>query len=758
MRKVKWLIFILLLVLTFGFINTWANHQTVIDQTYNFDQQMDISHLGKAESKELVDLDWTEQDLIDDQFIKVGQTEELSLYLKRNILNIAIVDHKSDYVWFGYYPKYKEKTYTDSVRSLIESGVTIDYIDSTSLNEASMSVSNIKAGTLIDYEYVDNGFIADINMVKLGISFQLKVNLIEDKVQVEVPSDSIVEVPYQTAAMKFPKEYKLLSVMAFPYLGSENYEINAYALVPDGSGALIRYQDIPYASAYIRRVFGRDLGIQTQVTSMNHLKTESPVSLPIFGINHGYQQAAFIAEVHSGFGAVELHAYPYAYNNVHINRTFFKYLVRDKSLIKLSGGDISSITIINKDPYPESYKVTYDFLSNEQASYSGMAKRYRENLGLTQEIKDDTIDLHMEVIGLDYKPSLIGKTHVKLTTYDDLLQMTKEILESVDQIDVTYRSYNRNGLYGRQPNDFSIASQLGGKKDFRELTDYAAETDKVNLSLYHDPMISPQQKLFGTYLKRTTLELFTVPIESSMIDVGYLLPVISTANRILNNQKDFEKYNIESLSLNSIGQMSFSYQGKDDVIYREEMIKQLTEEIDQLNDYYLGLYRPNSYLFENITSYYDMMHQSNLYGFMTDQVPFIPMVLSGHIKLYGPYINYVSDIDTMILKMIEYNLRPSFMITQAEGHLLRHTNHEYLFTTEFDLWKEMMIDTYQKVSPYLNKVTSAHMISHTYIEDTLVEITYDNDIKIYVNYGMVDISYNDLVIPALSASFKEGTA
>jgi len=719
---------------------------------------MSVLQLGNAESTDLVDLDWTEQDLINNQFIKVAQTEELSLYLNRSILNIAIVDHKSDYIWFGYYPKYKEKTYTDSVRTLIESGVTIDYVDSTSLNEASMSITNTNAGTLIDYEYVSNGFTAKINMVRLGISFQLNVNLIEDKVQVEVPSESIVEIPYQTAAMRFPREYKLLSVIVFPYLGSENHEINAYAFVPDGSGALIRYQDIPYNSAYIHRVYGRDLGIQTQVTSMNHLKTESPVSLPIFGINHGYQQAAFIAEVKSGFGAVELHAYPYAYNNININRTFFKYLVRDKSLIKLSGGDISSITIINKDPYPESYKVTYDFLSNEQASYSGMATRYRENLGLTQDIIDYTIDMHMEVVGLDYKPSLIGKTQVKLTTYSDLLEMSKEILESVDQIDVSYRSYNQNGLYGQSANKFSIASQLGGKKDFIELTDYAAQEDRFMLSLYHDPLISPQQKLFGTYLKRTTLELFTVPIESSMIDVGYLLPVASTSKRILNNEKNFEKYNISALSLNSVGQMSFSYQYRDNVVYREEMIRQLRGEIEQLNDYDIGLYRPNSYLFEYITSYYDMMHQSNLYGFMTDQVPFIPMVLSGHVKLYGPYLNYVSDLDTMILKMIEYNLRPSFMITKAEGHLLRHTNHEYLFTTEFDLWKDTMFDTYQKISPYLNKVTSAHMLNHTYITDTLVEIIYDNGITIYINYGMNDVIYNDLNISAMSASVKEGSS
>jgi hypothetical protein len=758
MRKVQMMILSILLIAALSFVSvnainisqrptvTWTNLQQTIQQS------------GKMESTIPVEVTWTEDDLLEDGFIKVGQTNELSLYLKRSILNIAIVDHRSNYIWFGYYPDYKTKGYSNSVRQLIESGITIDYAEAISLNEARMSLTSPDAGTVIQYEYINQGFIASVNMVRLGISFELHVSIEKDELNVNLPYQSITEVPYQTAAMRFPREYKLMSVMVFPYLGANNFDINAYAFVPDGSGALIRYEDIPYNSAYIRRIYGRDLGIQTQVTSLGHLKEEPPVSLPIFGINHGYQQAAFLAEVRSGFGSMELHAYPYLYNNLDLNRTFFMYRTRDRSLIRLSGGQTQTITIINKDPYPYDYEVSYAFLSNEEASYSGMANRYRSHLGLDQVIVDSEIDLHMEVIGLDDKPSLIGKSTVKLTTYQDLVSMTDELLEDIPKLHVTYRSYNRNGFFGRQSNQFKLSSALGGRRGFNHLMTHVNEHDNLSLSIYHDPLVTPHQRAFQTSLRRTTLDMFYTPIQSSRINQAYLMTITGISERVMQNHQSYQKHQINALSIESVGQLSFSYQLGQKTIYRESMIDEMMLELEALHDYELGLYRPHDYLFNYMDRYYDMMYQSNLYSFMTDSIPFISMVLSGHVKLYTPHLNYVSDLDHMALKMIEYNLRPSFITTQAPGYQLRHTNYEYLFTTEFDLWKSSMIEQYHRVSPYLNQVIGANILSHRYVTDDLVEVSYDNGVILYINYGQTTYQALDFIVNPRSAAVKGGTS
>jgi hypothetical protein len=758
MRKFKVLIVMLIISMMIGLVTVYSIGQkrTSTFEVYTSNFEGNSRSLGVVEDTRQVYENYDEQDLIDRNFELISSTEEISMYLNRQIFNIAIVDHSTNYVWYGYYPEYKNKGYTNSVNQLIESGVTVAYYDASTLNEARMSISNPDSGTVITYENISNGIRANLDIVRIGISFAVEVSISADQLNVKIPHDSIVEVPYQTAAMRFPREYKLHSVYVFPYFGSQNYEINGYAFVPDGSGALIRYTDTPYSSAYIRRIYGRDLGFQSAVTTLAHLKTEAPITLPIFGINHGYQQSAFIAEVKSGYGAVELHSYPYRYNNVDINTTFFVYRTRDRSIIRLSGGDTSTIPLINKDPYPFDFEMLYSFLSQEQASYSGMANRYRENLNLDYIEENQSISVHLEVIGIDDKPSLLGKSNVKLTTYSELAYIVEDLgMLGQNDLLISYRSWNQGGFFGSNPNKFNPSSQLGGKKQFNHLMSVLNSKEDVELSLYHDPLVAPSQKAFQTVLRRTTLDMFYAPIDSSRIERGYYLSIEGLSNRLLTNEKKYQSHLITNLSIESVGHLQFSYQLGRKTTYREQMIDEIMAELEKLTDYQIGLYQPADYTFNYISRYYDMFHQSNLYSFMTDSIPFVSMVLSGHVELYTSHLNYVNDLEMMKLRMIEYGLSPSFMITYEESYKLRYTNYEYLYTTQYELWKDKIIDTSHYVGSILNHVVGANIINHRFIHEKVVEITYSNGVTIYVNYSDQIVLINNLTIEPLSATYTE---
>ncbi len=753
MRKLKMFVVITILLTISSFLVIQASETK---QTNEFRQPLaafssSYESYGQVENQAKVEQTADVADLLVSGFELVACTDDISLYLNRDILNIAVVDLRTDYIWYGYYPNYETKGYTASVKELIESGVTVDYFDAESLNEGRMSVTNPDAGTLLNYTLNSSGFTAHINMVKVGISFDLSISIESDQVNVLIPYESIVEVPYKTVAMKYARDYKVNSILVFPYFGSENYEINGYAMVPDGSGALIRYEDTPYNSAYVRRVYGRDLGIQTSITSLSHLKEESPLSLPLYGINHGFEQAAFLAEIKSGFGAAELHSYPYMYDNIDINTTFFTYKTRDRSLIKLSGGTTSTIPLINKDPYPFDFEMSYSFLANEEASYSGMANRYREQIEFKEDAITNPSKIHLGVVGLDYKPSLLGDQSVKLTTYAELLDISKDLANEIDGILISYRSYNRGGIFGKNTNTFKAAAQLGGARGLRNLIEGTDALDEVTLSLYHDPMVVAEQRAFQSVLRKTTLDIFYANTESSRLDYGYYLKVDEIADRILKNDVKFKDNNILNLSLSSVGELNFSYQIGQKTVYREEMIHQVEEELSLLDDYQIGLYRPADYTFSSINRYYNMFHQSNMYSYMTDSIPFISMVLSGHIELFSTELNFVNNLDTMTLKMIEYGLRPSFIVTNAPGHELRYTNYEYLFTTEYDLWKDQIIKTKEDVGLVLDQVVGAQIIMHHYIAEGVAQIIYSNGFTVYVNYTSTAYSAGGIIVGAHSA-------
>jgi hypothetical protein len=752
--KVIILIVLSLMVSSWMVIEASQDRRSGLLQTPQYQMESDVNRFGEPEDTRTVTQSYTVDDLDALDFDFIASSGDLSLYLNRNIFNIAVYDSRSEYIWFGYYPSYKTKDYTASVRQFIESGITIDYFDSATLNEARMSLTNTNGGAEMSYQIYSDGFNVSINFTKLGISFTVSVTLEDDQVHVSIPHESIVEVPYKTAAMKFAKEFKLHTILVFPYFGSENYEINGYAMIPDGSGALIRYKDAPFSSAYVKRIYGRDLGIQSEITSSGHLKEEANLSLPVFGINHGYQQAAFLAELTSGYGAAELHSYPYLYNNIDINTTFFAYKLRDRSLIRLSGGATSTIPFINKDPYPSDYEMTYSFLTDAEASYSGMATRYRTNLNLNQIIESPS-SVHLDVIGLDNKPSLLGERTVKLTTYDELSSMIDELSVSIDTLLISYRSYNRGGMFKSSALDFSVSGVLGGKSDWKKLIENIQSKEGVQLSLYHNPMGTAQQKAFQSVLRRTSLDLLTAPVESSRQPRGYYLPVTGISDRLLDQEKKYQSYNIMDLSLSAVGEQSFSYQSGNRTVYREQMIEEVMLELEALANYQLGLRRPSDYAYRYIKRYFQMNHQSNMYAYMTDSIPFVSMALSGHVELFSSHLNYASNLDIMTLKLIEYGMRPSFIITHAPGHELRYTHYEYLFTTEYALWKDQIVETTNHIDQMLNAVSGAHMISHRYLEEGVVEVIYSNGKRIIINYNQTLYSTLNVSVEPMSAEVLE---
>lgn len=754
MRKWKILLFVILVVMSISYLVIQAKTNLESSSYQIPSYQMNVNLVDEEDTR-TVEQTIKVEDLASLGFELITTSTDLRLYLNRSILNIAIYDERSEYIWFGYYPGYQNKSYTDTLKRWIESGVTVDYYDATSLNEARMSLSNPDAGTTIDYDLENNGFLAKINMVKLGISFDLNVTLENDELNVNIPYASIVEVPYKTAAMRFPKEYKLQSIIVFPYLGSENHEINGYAMIPDGSGALIRYTDTPYNSAYVKRIYGRDYGIQSDVTTTYHLKDETTLSLPVYGINHGYKQQAFLAELTSGYGAAELHSYPYMYNAIDINTTFFMYKTRDRSLIRLSGGAISTIPLINKDPYPSDYGVKYSFLIGDDASYSGMARRYREHLGL-EDLDDDRFDMHLEMVGIDKKPSLFGETQVKLTTYQEAKDIILDLHETVNDFTITYRSYNKGGTYGNAPYAFNLVSALGGRRNFKKLVDAVHDLEGVTLSLESSPLIVADTKVFDSQLRKTTLDLFTVAIDSSRENQGSMLSLLGLSERIIKDDRMYERYQLHDLSLKAIGDFSFSYQRSQKTIYREQMIEEMKKEMEELENFNLGLYEPANYFYPYLERYYETPYQSNSYAYLSESIPFISLVLSGYVKTYSPLLNYVNQLDVMTLKMIEYNLRPSFIVTSSPGYLLRYTHVEYLYTTEYDVWKDVIKDTYQDVSSILSDVSGEKMLSHRYIASGVAEITYESHV-IYVNYTETPYTVGSNVIAPMSATSVEVT-
>ena len=686
---------------------------------------------GQKENQETVDEVLDSAFLLEKGYKQVATNSHLTLYLDEDNMGISVYDKDAKYIWYSSYPNMEDYDYLDAVKQIISSGIHIECFDSTSLNETTKYSKKQSSDCSITYDYLNNGFIAHLNFITVGVSFDVKVTIDGSDLLVELLLETLQEIPYKTKAMKAAKEYKLKAITVFPYFGSANYSINGYAFIPDASGALIRYSDVGYDTAFIKRVYGQDYGI-TPYTKNEYLKAPSIISLPIYGINHGYNQAAFLCQITEGAGAAELNSYPYMYSNINLNRTFFKFITRDKFNVNMASSASGAITLINTDVYHQHLSLKYHFLNGNDANYSGMARSYQKEFNFKDN--DSSSTLKLDVVAQDYKLGLFGKNYITMTSYTDLLDILKELNSlGINNIEINYIGFNNNGYYDNNQAKFKLDSSLGSKKEYNQLIDYMSE-HHIKLSYYTNPLLANSSSLSYQTIKMQNLESFIYTYKSSLeLTAKYINPTM-LSTYLLKNAERFTKFSVDSLTLVDVGETSFSYRYKGLNVAREEMINQMVEEMNNLKDYHLAMYNPNDYLYNYLDSYYDADYESSKYAFITDSIPFVSLVLSGKVNMYSTNTNYVSDYNLFKLRLVEYNIRPSFMITNEATNKLRYANFEYLYTTEYQLWKGQINQVQSFIDGALKHVTNVEMIDHHYLADGIAKISYQNGVVIYINY------------------------
>ena len=713
-------------------------------------------------------------------YLKVAENDNLSLYLSEESLNIAVLVKSTGYVFYTN-PKYNQwdiEAYdTTSGVSPVSSTIPVDGIYNTSIDKDNKPILN--------FTYKNNGFKCSFKYDKLGISYNLYVTLKESGIEVYVPNEEIVEEDYIVKTQTFKKDEKgnriidengkfvmeitetsysflLKSLTFFQYLGSSFMEeddtwLNGYIFIPDGSGALVRYQNRSlYKTAYIKKVYGDDKGLDDTVyQSQASLKEESNLTLPLYGVVHGANRNAFINVISEGDTNATLELRPYGYSNENLETVFYKFYYRQPYNIKVATSATGTISSINAQRYTGDVRYTYSFLTGEDANYNGMASYYKENyLTLTDRVDDNSSLINLKVLAMDYKKGLFGKNFIPLTKYSDLLNIIKELeRSSLDSFDIEYIGMYRGGNFSGviKPR---IAYKLGSKKNYNELVNYM-DQNNYNLSAYLDPSVTYKTNKRGI-TKKLNLSTFNLDSYGDLFENSYELVYTSLSKDLMRYEKRFNAYGIDSVTLERIGSNLNSYRFKNVNYYREDNKNTIKDELNNISSKYsVGLYKANSYTYEYLSRYYDMYSESNSYTFISDSVPFISLILSGYSELYSGSINYVDDYLLNALRLIEYNIYPSFMISKEDSSLLRYTNFESKFASEYDRWKPIIVAYYNMVSNTLKCVKGANMVEHIALEDGVSLTKYSNGKGIIVNFKDTNYIYSGHTIKAKGAEVIE---
>ncbi len=655
----------------------------------------------------------------------VISTEAGTLYVDEESLAFQVVNDNG-YIWSSTID-YNQEGFAESFKKRARSALILESFNTTNNNYAITEENVFESGTNIVLNTIPNGFHATITFGRSKIVIGLYVTYTLDGLHVSIPQDEIDE----------SGNFKISTLKVYPYFGAvRESEIPGYVFIPDGIGALIDYKasDPLIAANYQKEIYDRNIGYNTIEDLSTFVSGGTRIYAPVFGFVHGVDQNAVFAHILDGdaYGMINVY-FPSRTRGYTTVFSEFIYRKTYKQPVDNVGGTIS---LLQTDANEVNIDIKYSLLENEDANYVGMAKTYRDDLGLTLLDDGEQIPLHLETIGLERKQGTIFVKSIVMTTLNDMIDMVNELDDlGISNIQLSINGFTRSGVTWASPVYEKLSSKVGSKDDLEELNNLVSHLYLVTEYIQASTKSSGYNQYFDL-AKKINNQLYTY---QTLTDMKYVLEHNKVKQMVQSSMDALDAYDISGLAIKSFGHLLYEDYQNDSYLYDQiDMMRELITSYDQE----VALYDANSYMWDLMDQYFEFPMYTSHYVTFDDTVPFLSVVLSGSIPLYGPFANFYPYAKDELLRLIDFGVYPSFIITEESSKLLLETNLESIYASSFDDIKPAIYRYYNFVNDALKHVIGEQIVARDVIDEGVVKVTYSSGTYIVINY--LDIPYTYL--------------
>lgn len=608
--------------------------------------------------------------------------------------------------------------------------------------------------------YTENGFSADLYWNTYQLGFRLEVSLTEEGLTVRIPDVSIREDG---------DKYQIGTIAMYPYMGTSYLdEKEGYLFIPDGNGALIYLDDKEgrFNSGYSSMIYGGDVGFDELIVESllwgryNMITDAEQVIAPVYGIAHTEDEIAYLAIVEDGAMRASIEAAPNGVS-VDYNRAYAKFVERKLYTQPTSNNSTSgSLHLAEEERSHSDLQVRFLFLSGDQANYAGMANAYREYLlgNGTLEVQDCGYHTRIDFLGTERESWVLGTSAVVMTTVEDIREIYSDLSAAgVTELFTVYKGWQKGGLYNIPISKYAADSKIGGTGDLTELMQ-DAEAEGIRFYLYNDALrINPDEKNASfNVIKKINKRRYE---EETYQDVYETMMYLTPARSKYMTDKLIKSYTakgVDNLCIAGISNnlFSYTYSGTNYTRYDTaasyaETVAGIAEKTD------LVLEQPFVYLWSDTEAFLDMPLYTSSYIFEDESVPFLSIVLKGVMPVYSEYVNFEANKQEFFLKIVETGSYPSFYITKGSSSELLYTNSSDIYSSEYDVYRDTILEYARSLKALDEKVAGAFIVGHEITGNGVTVVTYDNGVKIYVNYSLTDQTVDGITIGAMSYEVGE---
>lgn len=568
---------------------------------------------------------------------------------------------------------------------------------------------------------------------------------------------------------------RVLNVRVLPMMGASQISREGYAVLPDGSGALIRFGEERRA---IMSVSKSVYGANPSLTNRTSVAKSQPVMLPVYGIISGDQGVMALLDD----GASQANLNLTLAGSVHQYNTLYpEFTITANTQITLQAvASDTAVRTYQQNRYMGDFAVRYFFLTGDEASYSGMASKLRRHWTDSGVFRDrceaDSYSLMCELLmGIDTTQSLLGfpvERVTAATTFQQAEDILKRLAETgVDRMTVRLNGWQAGGTNHGLQTSAKAERALGGERGMQSLLTAAAE---LNVEVYpgFGNATADTEKagwFSGFSTKRDVLQ--TLRREPSR-SYHYALPtgILDRSQQMRFLLTDAKKTEIAeayarslqekqyNIAFDEMGALIATDFNPEQPVSRNEaqacderLLALLSEGRKAMGD------SVNAYAYPYVDYVANLPAESSLLNIYDESIPFVQMVLHGYRRYGIEYLN-IADMsrEDMILHLLETGSEPAFLWIAAEDELLRDSDYQDKYSLNYTAWLENAAEMYRQAAEVLAPLSGQTMTSHEWLTDRVACVGYEDGTYIYINYGDRTYITGSVSIPAHGWTVRKG--
>lgn len=615
------------------------------------------------------------------------------------------------------------------------------------------------------WEMIENGVAIRYYFPKQGFVIPVQYVLEEDCLAASIISEGIEEEVWEDPDTDPEKKQSVMNVALLPFMGAAGSDDEGYLIIPDGSGALIHFNNGRTGAAiYQQDVYGRD----DALTIRKAATTTYDVNMPLFGIVRNGR--ALMAVVENGDYQAQLNAMVNGQLTGYSNAYFAVQYIHMEANTIMPGSEHSTDVMLPTNTFRDmgNFTVRYYPLAAENATYADVAAAYRAQLGLKESIADAATQQLEMVASIPSIDTFLGVPYESvrvLTSYEQAAQTLRDFAaEGLNDLTLRYTGWSKQSVRGKMVTGLDLDNRLGGKKAFDGLRQAVKETGaEMVLAVDLIDLYEDGNGYWSLFAATDSVNSTAKQVPEFLQSTGYQDPegkpwyllspdkVPEAARKLAENLSG----QVDGVSLSMLGNTVYSSFGKTGIsrtsagMYWQQALETLSGKIQTLS-----AKTASAYAFPYIEQVDATPCASSRFEVTDMEIPFYQMVTHGAMVLYTEPANEDGNVRKALLRAIEYGMYPSWRVIAGDTALLSGTDYASWHAASLDAWREEIKNTAAWMAP-LGVYAGMQMTGHEQVTATLSVTTYANGDMVLVNYGSEDAEHLGVTVPALGYAIKE---